>query len=91
MIHESERDYEDYDTGVDYGSSLIEKIAAAKSLLTQCDERENRFLKAAMEASRADDAENVWYAMASRAENNRLSEKLRAFLKENEPEAIEEK
>jgi hypothetical protein len=49
-------------------------------LLTRALDRSDRLEDLALKASRADDDQGVWLAMAARAENRRLIDALRARL-----------
>ncbi len=55
----------------------------ARELLKRCEEREKRFLENAIRAERDGDHEATWFAMAGRAENTRLMDKLKAYLNEH--------
>lgn len=52
------------------------EIEVCRELLKRCQEREQRFLENALAAERDEDTEAAWFAMAARAENNRLFERL---------------
>lgn len=49
-------------------------------LLKRCEEREVRFAENALAAERDGDHEATWFAMAARAENKRLMDKIKAAL-----------
>ena len=49
----------------------------AKELLVRCEERERRLAENAIAAERDGDTDAAWFAMAARAENNRLMEKIK--------------
>lgn len=51
---------------------------SAPELLARCEERERRFAENAIAAERDGDEQGTWFAMAARAENNRLMERLKA-------------
>ncbi len=55
-----------------------EKETMRQCLLEIAHERDQRLEATALEAERAGDTDNCWYAMAVRAENKRLIQKLEA-------------
>ena len=52
------------------------------SILKRCEEREARFAENAIDAERDGDSEAAWFAMAARAENKRIMEKIKTDLRE---------
>lgn len=56
-------------------------IEVGRELLKRCQDREERFAENAIAAERDGDTEGTWLAMAARAENNRMIERLTRDLK----------
>lgn len=57
-------------------AELESRIAAGREVLQHARAREANTLQTALEASREGDEENVWYAMALRAENKRFIDRV---------------
>lgn len=55
-------------------------LEICRELLNRCRDREQRFLENAIASERDEDTEGAWFAMAARAKNNRLIERLQTDL-----------
>lgn len=59
----------------------------AAELLARCEERERRFAENAIAAERDGDEQGTWFAMAARAENKRLMDRLKSDIVQSVPSA----
>lgn len=69
--------------------TIQQQIELAQNLLRNAFEREVHLLGVALEASIEDEHQNVWYAMACRAENNRFIARLETDLEKLRKELAE--
>lgn len=65
-----------------------ERLVLAHRLLARAEARDKRFLESALDATREGDDEGTWFGMASRAQNQRFIDRLKAEIAELEQETL---